>query len=80
VRIWTLCVSVTLLQTEVLICVRLTVFNEVLNDVFAASLDSAMQQSAAVFVLQQEVHALLVELHQLHDNAGEHRAVKQQRR
>lgn len=38
------------------------VVDEVLDDVFAAGLHGVMQQRAAVFVLQQEVRPLLVEL------------------
>lgn len=54
-----------LIQQQLLEC--LTVFDEVLDDVFAAGLDGVMQQRAAVCVLQGQLRPLLVELRQLQE-------------
>lgn len=44
---------------------KLTVVDEVLDDVVAAGLHSVMQQRAACSILQQQVGPLLLQLHQL---------------
>lgn len=49
----------------------LTIVDEVLEDLFAASLHGVMKQSAAGRVLQQDVRRLLVELDQLHTKTNQ---------